>query len=366
MPVRNPVSHAAELHQQAIVIDCHSDILKPIADGKMRLSDRVEVPDPATWVPPVGMSAETGAAHPFPFSAHTNYFQTMGQYDIPRFVEGGVTAQVCGVYIDDGNLDRSLQRGLDMVWCLHREAQESPNFELATTAEDIRRVKREGKVCGVLSFEGSEALGGDVRYLDLYHRLGLRMASLTHNRRNFLADGPQLNVKGGGLTAAGKQAIRRMNELGIIVDLVHINDVGFWEILELTSAPVVMSHTSPWMFQRPGLPGPDRPGFDLKRDKEILEGIAKNGGVLGVIFYRMVDLEDVVGSIEFLLDVIGPDHVGLGSDLYGMDRSPKGLEDMSKVPGITRRLVERGYSDESILKILGGNFMRVFEQVWKG
>lgn len=363
--MRDTATHAAELHRQAIIIDGHCDILMPIADGKMRLGQRVQVPNPATWEPPAGV-AEAAAKSMYGFSPHTLYFQTMGQYDIPRFLEGGLTVQVCGIYLEDGQLERALQRGLEMTWCLHREVEENPNFALVTTVADIHRVKAQGQCGGILAFEGFEPLGFDLRFLDLFYKLGLRMASLTHSRRNFFGDGSQRDVQTGGLTALGKRAVKRMNELGIVIDLGHINHVGFWEILELSQAPVVFSHTSTRKYFPTDPEGSTRyPGLDLSRGRERLEAIARNGGVVGVIFYSQPDLEDVVADIEYAIDIIGPDHVGLGSDLYGIEAAPKGLEDISKLPALTRRLVERGHSDEVILKILGGNYLRVFEQVWK-
>ena len=366
MSTLNAAAHAAELHRRAIVIDGHCDILMPIADGKMRLGQRVEVPDPASWTPPPGV-AEAAAASLYAFPPHTYFFSTMGQYDIPRFLEGGLTVQACAIYLEDRDLERALERGLEMTWCLHREVAENANFELVTSVADIRRLKREGKCGGILAFEGLEPLGFDLRFLDLFYKLGLRMASLTHSRRNFFADGHQANIQTGGLTALGKQAVARMNELGIVIDLGHLNQVGFWEVLELSRAPVVFSHTSPSQYFPPdGVESPRFRGIDVSRGKERLEAIARNGGVIGVIFYNQADLDAVVRDIEYVLDAIGPDHVGLGSDLYGLERAPKGLEDMSRLPAITRRLVERGHSDEVILKILGENYLRVFEQVWKG
>jgi membrane dipeptidase len=363
----NPECHALDLHREAIVIDCHSDILIPVMEGKLRLGERFAVPDPAGWTPPPGMEAGLG----FGFSPHATYFGPMGQYDLPRWIEGGVTAPVCAIYIEDRDLDRSLQKGLEMAWCLHHEIEANDRLELVTTAADIRRCKREGKVGAILSFEGFEALGVELRFLDLYYKLGLRMASLTHCRRNVFADGCAFDdTKGGGLTGLGRQAIRRMNELGIVVDLVHINEVGFWDVLELSRAPVVCSHSTGTMFAHPdpapGRPAelPGRPGLVLPRDRERLEAIAANGGVLGIIFFDRETVDDVVADIETALEAMGPDHVGLGSDFYGIDLSPRGLEDIGKVPTLTRRLVERGHSDEVILKILGGNFLRVFEQVW--
>jgi len=365
MTVQDADAHAAELHKQAIVIDGHSDILMPIADGKIRLGEWVTVPDPETWEPPLGIVGET-MSNMYGFSPHTMYFSTIGQYSVPQYLAGGLTLQVSAIYLRDSDLERALQRGLEMTWWLHREAEENDDLELVTTVADIHRVKREGRCGCVLAFEGFEPLGFNLRFLDLYYKLGLRMASLTHSRRNFFADGLQPNVKTGGLTQLGKQAVKRMNELGIVVDLGHINQMGFWDVIELSEAPVVFSHTSPReFFPRHAEESSRYPGIDTSRGHERLKAIADSGGVVGVIFYNQADVDKVVADIEYIMDVIGPDHVGLGSDLYGMERAPKGLEDMSKLPAITRRMVERGHSDEVILKVLGGNYLRVFEQVWK-
>lgn len=368
MLAENVAARAAEIHKRAIVIDGHSDILIPITDNKMRFGERVEVPDPASWEAPKGIGGGIGSE--FGMSDHMVYFGPMGQYDIPRFIEGGLTVQLCAIYIGVKEMDYALSRGLQMAWHLHQATELNDNFEFVTTVADIRRIKQQGKVGAILSFEGFEALGSDLRFLDLYYKLGLRVASLTHVRRNLFADGPQPGVKSGGLTVLGKKAIQRMNELGIVVDLVHINEVGFWEILELTNAPVILSHSTSTMFEAVGdkargqLGDLPRPGLVLPRDRERLEAIADNGGVLGIISFYKAELDDVIDDIEIALDAMGPDHVGLGSDFYGLELSPNGLEDISKIPAITKRLVERGHSDEVILKVLGGNYMRVFEQVW--
>ena len=369
MASRELEAHTRWLHQQAIVIDGHSDILIPIAEGKMHLGDRVVVPESDTWEPPPGLK------HPlqvqFGAGPHTVYFGPMGQYDLPRFLDGGITAQVCAIYLDDAKLGWPLRRGLEMVWHLRNAVETCEQLELVTTAADLRRVKQEGKCGLILSFEGCEALGAEPRFLDLYYGLGLRIASLTHVRRNLFADGCQAADQQGGLTEAGKQLVRRMNELGIIIDLVHIGEAGYWEILDLTTAPVILSHSTPTMFPNTDpatntllggrLP---RPRLELPRDRRMLEALAENGGVLGIIWALQASLDDVVRDIETALDVMGPDHVGLGSDLYGLELAPHGLEDISKTPALTRRLLERGHSDEVVLKILGANYLGVFEQVW--
>ena len=355
------------LHDRAIVIDGHSDILVSIADGLTRLNQQLSLPDYHAWKP-AGQAAEQPAQNTpgqFAMSAHTEYFGSAGLYSLPQLRQGGATVQVMAVYLDDKHLDRALQRGLEMTWWLHKEVEDNPDFELVTQVDRIFRLKKEGKVGGVLSFEGFEPLGPDLRFLDLYYKLGLRMASLTHNRRNLFADGPQYGVKTGGLTNLGKQAIRRMNELGIVVDLVHISEAGFWEILELSQSPVVVSHTSAFAFCRNRDEYPPHPGFDLRYDRPKLEAIARNKGVLGVIFFDQVSLDAVVANIETLLDVVGPDAIGLGSDFFGLEFCPPELEDISRLPRLTERLLQRGHTEETILKILGGNFVRVFEQVWK-
>jgi membrane dipeptidase len=360
---KDVAAHAADLHEKAIVIDCHSDILMPIADGYVRLGKQVEVPAPERWRPPFEITESSSGGLKWP---HNNQFGCIGQYSIPQFLAGGLTAQVCAIFVEDYRLEMALKRSLEMIWWLRREAEENDGFDLVTTVADIHRLKREGRCGGIMAFEGLEPLGYSLKFLDLFYELGLRMASLTHNRRNFFADGTQYHIHTGGLTEMGRQAIKRMNELGIVVDVGHINQVGFWETLEITEAPVVLSHRSPRKFFP--LKAEDsslHPVYDLSRGRERLEALAQNGGVFGVFLFVAKDVDDVVADIEYVIDLVGPDHVGLGSDLYGLEKAPKGLEDISKIPVLTERLVERGHSDEVILKFLGDNYMRVFEQVWK-
>jgi len=357
-------AHAAQLHQKAIVIDCHSDILMPIADEYVRMGKQVTVPAPGQWQPPFEMPADLPESLRWP---HNDNFGCIGQYSLPQFRAGGLTAQVCAIFVDDRQLHSALQRSLEMVWWLHREVEDNDGFELVTTAADIRRLKREGKCGAIMALEGLEPLGYDTKFLDIFYKLGVRMAGLAHNRRNQFSDGTQHHVRTGGLSQLGRDAIKRMNELGIVVDVGHLDALGFSETLEVTNAPVVLSHRSPRKFF-PLKPeeSPFHGAYDVSRGRERLEALARNGGVFGVFFLAAKDVDDVVADIEYVIDLVGPDHVGLGSDLYGLHRCAKGLEDISKVPAITEKLVRHGHSDEVILKILGGNFMRVFQQVWGG
>ena len=156
-----------------------------------------------------------------------------------------------------------------------------------TGSTDIQRIKRDGKTGGFLTFEGFEPLESDLKLLDVFYDLGLRMASLTHSRRNFFADGTQMGVKTGGLSKPGQQAVRRMNELGIVIDLAHLNPAGCWEVLERSEAPVVLSHTSPRRyFPDDAKASPLYPDIVDDRSRALLDAIAANGGVVGIIAYN--------------------------------------------------------------------------------
>lgn len=352
-----------DLHRQAIIIDGHCDILIPIADERMRLGDRVEVPPEDGWIPPMGTPVDPLGGL-YNFSPHTAYFGTQGFYDIPRFLEGGLTSQAMSIYLRDQDLDRALQRALDMTYWLYREAEDNPEFSVVTTTDEIRQVKANGGTSGFLTFEGCEPLGYDLKYLDLFARLGLRMASLTHSRRNAFGDGGgQIgDPVTGGLTDLGRKAVRRMNELGIVVDLAHLNRRGAWDVVGLSDAPIVLSHARTSRLTAPTSHASDG---DLRSERELWEAIARSGGLVGIIGYSQASLEEFVDNIMETIALIGPDHVGLGTDFYGYERSPIGFQGMHELPHVTDELVLRGLDDETILKVLGGNLMRIFDHVWQ-
>ncbi len=363
-----PTETTTALHRAAIVIDGHSDILIPVTEGKMSLGERIEVPG-LDWEAPPGL--ENSPLIKFGMSAHTVWFGCMGQYDLPRWIEGGITAQLCAIYLDDDWLADPFRRGMEMLWNLHDQVARHDGLVLATTVRDIRNAKDRGHVALVLSFEGCEPLGTDPRFLDLYHRLGLRSVSLTHTRRNAFADGCWAAETQGGLTSLGREVVTRLDRLRIVIDLVHIGEVGFWEILELTERPVILSHTTPTMFPDTSPDAKDlaggrlpRPRLELPRDRAMLEAVAENGGVVGIIHVAQRDLDSVVRDIETAFEIAGPKHVGLGSDHFGLELAPDGLEHIGKVPRLTDALAARGHSDDLILDFLGRNYLRVFEDVW--
>lgn len=349
---------AAELHKQAIIIDGHSDILMAVAAQRMRLGDRFPLPDSKGWQAPLGWY-EPPEAKMYDFSQHTSYFQTMGQYDLPRFREGGLTAQGMAVYIESTELNRALETALEMVYWLDREFAEIDDFDPVLTVADIQHIKAEEKIGGILTFEGFEPLGANLHLLDIFYKLGLRMATMTHSRRNYFADGTQSGVRTTGLTEAGQAAVKRMNELGIVIDLAHLAPVGCTEVLELSEQPVIFSHTSP---RRAFRGDPSGEGSDIA--KKLFEKVAAGGGLIGIIAWSQPTLGDFVDEIETIIDLVGDDFVGLGTDFFGVDQAPTGFIGMQDLPAVTEELVQRGHSDETILKVLGGNYLRVFETVW--
>ena len=361
MSVSPVTARAAALHRDAIIIDGHSDILMAISDGRTRLGERFPLPDPAAWTPPLGWPALHEAAM-YNFTPHSAYFQTMGHYDLPRFREGGLTAQTMAIYIDSSHINQALTKALDMVYWLDREVSDNEDFAPVTTVADLQRIKQAGQIGGILALEGFEPLGADLRLLDIFYRLGLRMASMTHSRRNPFADGTQPGVQTTGLSELGRTAVRRMNELGIVIDLAHLAPKGCWEVLELSAAPVVLSHTSPRRLFRGDT---SYGGADGDEGGRLMEAIAATGGVIGIIAWSQPDLKTYLDEIETVINTVGPEYVGIGTDFFGLESAPVGFTGMHELPNVTQGLVERGHSDAVIKGVLGGNYLRVFEQVWR-
>lgn len=335
---------AAKLHRSAIVIDGHSDILKAVADGTVRLGERTIIEGITTR-------------------------DVRGHYDLPRWLDGGITVQVCALYIDRHLLHQPVIRGLDMAAAAYEEIAANDQLVLATTTDEIRQAKRDGKVAIVLSFEGADPLGGTLRYLPLYYRLGVRMASLTHARRNFFSGGVERGMdEKAGLSSLGREAIRRFDDLGIVIDLRHMDAKAIFETMEITHNPVIMSHVN--ARQAFPLDPDDAPHHPFSADKGVdrigmMRRIGESGGVVCIIFWKQGTVDAIVDDIVYVADQIGIAHAGLGTDLYGFDAAPVGAEDVSCFPRITERLLQRGYSDDEVLGVLGGNLMRVFDQVWK-
>lgn len=318
------------LHRDSIVFDGHCDTLLEILGGKRLFAER----------------------------------STKGHIDLPRLQEGGVTAQVFAVYLEDQFLPAgAVKQTLRILDVLYRELESHPEaMVLATRADHIEQAKQSGRVAAVIGLEGAEALEGDLGVLRVMHRLGVRILTVTWSRRNQAADGGYERRTGGGLTEFGVKLVQQCNDLGIILDISHLSPAGAREVLELSTRPVVASHSncralcSHWR----GL------------DDEQLQALARNGGLAGVTFVpafiaderKEASLERLLDHVDHIVQVAGVDHVGLGSDFDGFNPpAPRGLEDVSRMPRITDGLLKRGYAVSDVRKVLGENWMRVFRQV---
>ncbi len=209
--------------------------------------------------------------------------------------------------------------------------------------------------------EGAEPLMGDIGLLRVFYRLGVRLLSFAWNFRTPFADG--LNAKGSEskLPELGVQALEEMDRLGIVFDVSHLCDSNFWDVCDVKKGPFMATHSN------------CRKLADVSRNltDDMIKALADHNGVMGLNFGAgfvhkdNANVETLVNHIDHICDLVGPNHVGLGSDFDGIGRTPVGLEDVSKMPNITRELVKREYSDADILKILGGNHLRVFKDVLK-
>jgi membrane dipeptidase len=334
---------AASIHRDALVIDGHCDTLGSVAKDELDLTVR----------------------------------RTEGHIDLPRLRAGGVTAQIFAVFtarIEYSAAPDPLDLALRMIDALYQQLEaHGDQLVLATKAQDIERAKAEGKVAAILGLEGGEPLGEDQRRekqwdqplldrLRIFHRLGVRNIGLTWSLRNALADGVFETQTGGGLSNYGRAVVKEMNRLGIVVDIAHLAPAGVRDVLELSEAPIIASHTNA------------RAVCDNPRNltDEQLEGLARNGGVVGVTFVpvfvdpEQATLDRLLDHVDHIVRVAGVDHVGLGSDFdgYGGNKQMPEIRDAADLPAITAGLLARGYSETDVRKFLGGNYLRVFRQVW--
>jgi membrane dipeptidase len=241
---------------------------------------------------------------------------------------------------------------------------------LALKLSDIHRINQSGKISAILAIESGQAIENNLNYLRSFYNLGVRIMTLTWKNTDW-ADASQDKMKHNGLTGFGKSVIKEMNKLGMIIDVSHSADKTVMDVLKASSDPIIASHSCAKAIS-------DHP---RNLSDKLIKDIAGSGGVLCVNFYsihldkrfriehnkkRNPDpplFTKVIDHIEHIIKVGGIDAVGLGSDFDGKIIPPKGLEDASKIPKITEALLSRGYLEEEIVKIMGGNCLRVFGQV---
>jgi membrane dipeptidase len=372
---RGPVvvtEEALAIHREAILIDGHNDLpyqMHEKADNSFLKLD-IRKPQP---------------------SIHT---------DLPRLRKGGVGAQFWAAYVDAATRkDRTaVKLTLEQIDVILRMIREYPDdFELALTADDIVRIRKKGKIASLIGVEGGHSIDDSLAVLRLYYALGVRYMTLTHTDTLDWADSATDKPKNNGLSKFGEEVVHEMNRLGMLVDISHVSADTMRHVLRVTKAPIIASHSSAYALAQHPRNVPD----------DVLKSIKENGGVVMVNFYsgfitpegaRMMkdmvqtarelnekypdeklfkpawrqwrkdhpiptgSVHDVVDHIEHIIKVAGIDHVGIGSDFDGINSAPHQLEDVSCYPNITQELLNRGYKREQILKVLGGNLLRVLRK----
>lgn len=302
---------------------------------------------------------------------------------LPRFAAGGVHTIVAAVYVEDAYVpEMALRKALNQVSALHAEAAESPErIVIARNVSDLRRARAEQKVSFILSLEGADPLYNDLSLLRVFYELGVRKLGLVWSRRNFAGDGsffaPVREGKKGGLTDFGVSLIAEAEKLGMVIDVSHLNDEGFWDVMEFSEKPVIASHSNCRSLV---------PTMRNLTDDQI-KAIALKDGLIGVNASSMftasesarATIEALVDHVDHMKKLVGAKHIGLGLDLCDDLTKYLPLDKIAKVkempfdvvkthaamPDLTRELMKRGYKDEEIEGILGGNFLRIYEEVWK-
>ena len=331
-----------------------------------------------------------------------------GHVDIPRMREGGLDALFFSIWVPSQITGPpAVKRALDLIDSVREAVRTHPNdLMLANTAADIRRAAAEHKIAALMGMEGGHIIDDDLAVLRVYAALGVRYLTLTHFLNNNWADSSTDKPAHNGLTAFGKDVVRELNRLGMIVDISHVSDKTFYDALEVTKAPVMASHSSSRAISN----------HPRNMTDDMMRALAKNGGVVminyaaaflseefrvasekksGNIVAAMAAMskkcggneactimenerieheammkgalpkamwDKIVEHIDHAVKVAGVDHVGLGSDFDGATM-PIGMEDVSKLSKITDALLKKTYSEPDIEKILGGNILRVMEQV---
>ncbi|MCR6545927.1 dipeptidase [Dehalobacterium formicoaceticum] len=272
-----------------------------------------------------------------------------------------VNLQIFAAYIDSSYKPfQSLQQGLILIEKFHQAVEQNQEqVKLVCSQEDLATINQKDILHALLAVEGGEILCGRLPLLHLIFRLGVRSIGLTWNQRNEIADGCGESVTKGGLTSFGTLVVQEMNKLGMVIDLAHIAPAGFWDVLEHTHHPVMVSHGNCHGLY------PHRRNLN---DDQI-KALAQNDGVMGITFVPDflgagdISIEHVIEHIDYAVSLAGPDHVGLGSDFDGTETMPRGLEDVTKISCIGEELLKKGYPLKDVEKIMGGNFIRLFKTV---
>lgn len=374
---------AAAIHQSALIIDTHADTPQRFLDENFDLGQNTPVSE--------------------------------GHIDLGKIKQGNLGAEFFSIWVEPEFKGHYAKRAMDLIDSVYQQAARHPDkVTMAFTADDIVRAHEQHKFAALMGIEGGHAVENDVRLLRDFYRLGVRYMTLTWSNTNEWADSsgdiqnPNI-AHHNGMTDFGKDVVREMNRLGMIVDISHVSDATFYTALQVSRAPVIASHSS----------SRELTNHPRNMTDDMLRAMNRNGGVVMVNFYSaFIDsdylkassdpekvkqreaeveaykkahphpdgspvtydetaaiekkwaaqfsrppLKSLIDHIDHVAKVAGIDHVGLGSDFDGVTSLPEGIDSVADLPKITQALLERGYTREQIDKILGGNFLRVMREV---
>jgi len=359
------------LHKDALVWDCHNDLVLRVLYEKLDIGKRL------------------------PY----------GHVDIPSLKEGHVDVQTVALFVHNflyPNNSAEQTRRL-IATMLEAIEKNSDQVELARTGTDIERIVASGKLAMPLAIEGGHAIESSLDNLREFHRLGVSSMTITHNITHGWADSGGDKPRWNGLNELGREVIKEMNKIGMVIDISHVSDSTFFDVLDVSEDPVIASHSGCRTIN------PHRRNMN----DDMLRALAKNDGVIGIVFvlnyltpeylntmnelksisrpwFRQVPsiedlqvriavdhlnasrdwplenlptIEDLLDHIDHAVKIAGVDHVGLGADMYPRNPSPVGIRGVEDYPNITRGLKKRGYSDENVKKVMGGNFLRIWKKV---
>jgi membrane dipeptidase len=323
-----------------------------------------------------------------------------GHVDLPRMKRGGLNALFFSIYMS-GTVTgpKAVNDSVERIAAVHRLAEEIPDqLVVCTTAEQVRRANKQGKIAALMGMEGGHMINNSLAVLRMYAALGVRYLTLTHSINTDWADSSSDQPKHNGLTAFGKDVVRELNRLGVMVDISHVSDKTFWDALETSRAPLIASHSSCRALS----------GHPRNLTDEMIKALARKGGVIQINYLdQYIDnnlyeywqkarplmneltskypgrenaakrreevakqfgpppkasWERIIDHIDHAVKLVGPNYVGLGSDFDGAGM-PEGMEDVSYLPKITEALLRKGYSEQDIRKILGENTIRLLGEV---
>ncbi|ASG65262.1 dipeptidase [Idiomarina piscisalsi] len=328
-----------------------------------------------------------------------------GDFDYPRAVEGGLDAPFMSIYIPASYEESggSIQLAHELIDGMEALVARAPDkFAMAYSTEDIRENKEKGLMSIALGMENGTPIEGDLDNLHMFYERGIRYITLAHSLSNHISDSSyDIRRKWNGLSPFGKKLVKEMNKVGVMVDVSHISDDAFYQAVEISEVPVIASHSSLRKYT---------PGFERNMSDDMLKALAENEGVIQINFgssflakqanryrdmmkkrinavkeqfgedseeakrriaeieannpYPFATLETVLDHIDHVKELIGVEHIGIGSDYDGVgDSLPVGLKDVSDYPNLVQGLLDRGYSEKEIQMILGENLMRVWKAV---